>query len=240
MKKVLQCFLTELGVRDLPRQFGPFRQDRELDVIRNCLIGDNALFLLPGAFCQITPHGAVFERFGSRSESSRNYFAFGLNLEDGSLRRALNGIILLGPHLCRILDLNGSGPECPDIDASRNDYKRMFDRGVIGSAAYDQVNAVLDLAAAYRSSILNACDIAYCGVPLHFSFSQASFARAQEMRVASALDDSDIPCFYDDFVELSSSLVDLAAKHQMTQLRQDTFVQTSLGLLTKPTDYRAG
>jgi hypothetical protein len=239
MKKVLQYFLAELDVRDILSQRGPSRQDRELDIVRNCLVGDHALFLFPGAFCQMTPHEAVFVRFGSRSESSRNYFAFGLNLEDGCLRRALNGIVLLAPHLCSLLNLNGSRSVCADIDASRDDYKRLFDHGVIAGAAYDQVNAVLDLAAAYRSSILDACDIPYCGVPLHFSFDQASFARAREMRAADTLADSGMRYFYDDFVELSPVLVDLAARHQMAQLRQDVLVKTSLSHLANLTGHRA-
>lgn len=239
MKKVLQLFLTELGVRELPGHFGPLRQDRELDVVRDCLVVSHALFLLPGAFCRITPRGAVFERFGLRSESSRNFFACGLDLDDNSLRRALNGIVLLGPHLRRILQLDEGPPELSDIDASREDYKTMFDRGAIGSTVYERLNAVLDLAGAYRSSILNAGDIAYCGVPLHVSFNQAAFARSRETKAADALDDADIRYFYDDFVELSSSLVELAAKDQMRQLRQDAFVQRSLSLLNRPIDRRA-
>jgi hypothetical protein len=236
MKKALQYLLLELGISNPPGQFGPLRQDRELDVVRDCLVGDEALFLLPGAFCQITPHEVVFERFGSRTESSRNYFGFGLSLDDGSLRRALNGTVLLAPHLCRMLNLGGSRSERSDIDASRGDYKRMLDHGVISSVANDCLNAVLDLAATYRSSILNAGDIAYCGVPLNVSFSQASFARAREIRAADALNDVNIRYFYDDFIEVSASLVDLVAKHQMGQLRPDDFVQRSMSLLTKPID----
>jgi hypothetical protein len=237
MKNVLQYFLYELGVRDLPGEFAPLRQDRELDVVRECLVTDNALFLFPGAFCEISPHDAIFERFGSRSESSRNYFGFGLNFEDGSLRRALNGIIQLAPHLCRILDVEASGPELRDIDRSRDNFKRMIDRRVIDCATYDRISAILDLAEVYRSSILNAREIAYHGVPLHFSFDQASFATAREMRVADALADSNVRYFYDDFIELSSGLVDLFATHQLAQLRREPLIQRSLGFL-KPINRR--
>jgi hypothetical protein len=225
-------------VRDFPGRFEPLRQDRELDVLRDSLIGERALFMLPGLFCLVTPEGAICERFGSRDEVSCNYFAFGLNLEDSSIRRALNGCVLLAPYVYGMLNDLAVRPERDDIEMSRDTYRLIFGSGGTSSRLQSCADAILDLADTYRTSIMPASELAYCGVPLQFSFSQATYSRARESRVADASDDKDIRYFYDDYIELTSYIAELVSQHQFKQLDQGLFVQKSMRILTKPIHYR--